>query len=69
MVRLDTGPGPREIFVRYAGCDHHGVDDGTTVRQLTPEIAASVFDRTMLPDGVERRDGRHLHAALGGPGR
>lgn len=51
MVRLDTEAGPREIFVRYASCDHHGVDDGTTVRQVTPEIAASVFDATMLPNG------------------
>ena len=51
VVTLITESGPRELFVRYSGCDFHGVDDGTTVRTMTPEIAASVFDAALLPSG------------------
>lgn len=49
VVRLETDAGLREIFLRYDSCDHHGADDGTTLRQITPEIAASVFDAALLP--------------------
>ncbi len=51
VVTLETDAGSRELFVRYSGCDHNGVDDGTTHRILTPEIAASVFDASLLPTG------------------
>ena len=49
VVTLSTESGSRELFVRYSGCDHHGVDDATTVRKLTPETASTVFDAALLP--------------------
>jgi hypothetical protein len=34
----------QEVFVRYAGCDGHGIDDGTTRRELT---GGMLWDLTM----------------------
>ncbi|MEV4350206.1 hypothetical protein AB0J83_37595 [Actinoplanes sp. NPDC049596] len=35
-----TSPGPAEIVLRYAGCDHHGFDDGMAIRRLTATAMA-----------------------------
>lgn len=49
VVTLNTESGLRELFVRYSGCDHHGIDDGSLVRELTAEAASAVFDGALLP--------------------
>lgn len=34
VLRVDSDQGSHEIYLRYAGCDHHGFDDGVAVRRL-----------------------------------
>jgi hypothetical protein len=35
VLRVASSSGESEIYVRYAGCDYNGFDDGSTVRTLT----------------------------------
>ncbi len=35
VLRLTSEHGEPEVYFRYAGCDHNGFDDGTTVRAMT----------------------------------
>jgi hypothetical protein len=40
VLRVRSSAGASEIVLRYSGCDHHGFDDGTTVRTLTTTSVA-----------------------------
>ena len=40
VARVWSHAGESEFFVRYSGCDHHGFDDGTSVRTLTRDTLA-----------------------------
>lgn len=35
VLRIQSSVGETLVHVRYSGCDHHGFDDGSTIRQLT----------------------------------
>jgi hypothetical protein len=35
VLRVESAAGPAQIYLRYSGCDHNGLDDGTTMRRLT----------------------------------
>ena len=35
VISIDSDTGRHEVYLRYSGCDHNGLDDGTTVRRLT----------------------------------
>jgi hypothetical protein len=35
VLRMRSAAGESEVFLRYAGCDHNGFDDGVAVRTLT----------------------------------
>ena len=37
LLLVRDGERTQEIFVRYSGCDHHGFDDGHTLRRLTAD--------------------------------
>jgi hypothetical protein len=39
VLRTGAGPTVHEVVMRYAGCEHDGFDDGTTVRPLTRSAA------------------------------
>lgn len=44
VVRLDHPDGtPEYLVVRYSGCNHNGIDDGTVVHPLTVENARPFF--------------------------
>lgn len=40
VLRITSDQGQSEVYLRYSGCDHHGFDDGVTVRRLTAEAMA-----------------------------
>ncbi|CAN5253602.1 hypothetical protein BH09ACT10_BH09ACT10_23390 [soil metagenome] len=63
-LRIDSGTGVSQMYVRYSGCGHHGFDDGALIRSLTrpslrPLLAGpnrqSGWDSSMSPliDHVE----------------
>jgi hypothetical protein len=35
VLMITSSRGESDVVLRYSGCDHHGLDDGTTVRTLT----------------------------------
>lgn len=49
VMTFTVGDALLDVVVRDGGCDHHGIDDGTLVRELTPEVAAAVYDEATLP--------------------
>jgi hypothetical protein len=49
LLRIDSARGETEVVLRYSGCDHHGFDDGATVRTLT---AAAVAPFLVGPNAV-----------------
>jgi hypothetical protein len=40
VLGVRSSAGASEIVLRYAGCDHHGFDDGVAVRTLTTKAVA-----------------------------
>lgn len=40
VLRISSSDGEHEVFLRYSGCDHNGLDDGFTERTLTAEAVA-----------------------------
>lgn len=44
LVRLSSGGVPTDVWVHYAGCGPHGIDDGVRARVLTREILRPVLD-------------------------
>lgn len=38
VLRIHSDNALNEVLVRYHGCDGHGADDGTTMRQLTSDL-------------------------------
>jgi hypothetical protein len=51
VLRFDTAEGLREIYLRYAGTDHNGFDNGTEVRRLTRESVAFMTGPLLVRDG------------------
>ncbi|OLF19121.1 hypothetical protein [Actinophytocola xanthii] len=41
-----------EVFVRYSGCDGHGMDDGTTHRRLTPDALTLLLSGSHRPTAL-----------------
>jgi hypothetical protein len=43
LLLVRDGERTQEVFVRYSGCDHHGFDDGHTLRRLTADSLAPLL--------------------------
>lgn len=43
VLLVTSSAGPSQVVVRYAGCNHHGIDDGAQVRHLTAEAMAPLL--------------------------
>lgn len=43
VLRISAQSGPAVVHVRFSGCDHHGFDDGVTVRDVTREPMQSLI--------------------------
>jgi hypothetical protein len=63
VLLVDSHSGTSEIVVRYGGCSHRGLDDGTTVRTLTrPAVGPFVSG----PNQVGGFTGENLSGILRG---
>ena len=54
VLRISRAHGDSQVYLRYAGCNHHGFDDGTTVHRLTVASAAPFLVAGVQVDGVDR---------------
>jgi hypothetical protein len=43
VLRIGSAAGSSRVHVRFAGCDHHGFDDGVRVRSLTRQAVAPLL--------------------------
>lgn len=64
VLRITSSTGESQVYVRYAGCDHNGFDDGTAVRRLT---RAPMQTLTQGPNALSSWDG-FLDPVLGRTG-
>ena len=51
VVLVDSDQGRSAVHVYYSGCDHNGIDDGTTVRALTREAVQPLIADANQPWG------------------
>ncbi len=52
VLRVDDGTDVQEVVVRYSGCGGHGVDDGTTTRQLTGDLLQRLLVGPLAPSSL-----------------
>jgi hypothetical protein len=46
------GERDQEVYVRYSGCDGHGIDDGATLRTLTTDMLRPLLRGPHTPGGL-----------------
>ncbi|RYU13932.1 hypothetical protein [Nocardioides iriomotensis] len=63
LLDIRHAEGVEHVVVTYAGCDHNGIDDGTTVRRLTREAVRPLVDGPLAMLGGFSSQ---LHGILGG---
>ncbi|MEQ7126411.1 hypothetical protein ABN034_18000 [Actinopolymorpha sp. B11F2] len=57
IVLLVHGEREQEVFVRYSGCDAHGIDDGATLRALTADVVRPLLRGPHAPGGLQGQVG------------
>lgn len=61
VLLITSSSGPSHVVVRYAGCNHHGIDDGTQLRHLTADsIAPLITEPTAVWQAVGSEMGEIL---------
>lgn len=55
VLRIHHARGESQVYLRYAGCNNHGFDDGSTVHRLTVPSAAAFLVAGVEVEGVDRR--------------
>ncbi|MET4079520.1 hypothetical protein [Janibacter sp. UYMM211] len=52
LLRMgDTSGRTHEVVLRYSGCAHRGIDDGSTIKSLTKQALADALSGAHQPDG------------------
>jgi hypothetical protein len=52
VLTVRGGSRTQEVFVRYSGCDGHGIDDGRTLRRLTADALKPLLSGPHLPTAL-----------------
>lgn len=52
LLVVRGGAGTQEVFVRYSGCDGHGIDDGHTHRRLTSQALKPLLSGPHMPSSL-----------------
>lgn len=64
VLLVTTASGTSEVVARYAGCDHHGFDDGHVIRTLTAEALAPLVEGPNLPGSLSSEVGDLVYSQV-----